>query len=349
MVVPENADPILKKCVTNFLLRPTEIYKFNRIFQGLDVMRTGTIPVSKMFEVCEARRNAYTDALFSLFEIDLEDDEDPQITFDQFIIFITSYCMFESKDIVKFCLYFFDQDKSGYFSQEDAKTLMNILHNVVAPETVKGNVKLSWKKLKFREDDKVDIDDLTNMHREFPKLFAPAFALQNQLMIHYMGEFWWISKKNQIKDHKAAADKLIQYKKAQREKKKRAKAQRKVRRAMGLLRYYLCPCLRYMYDPDWADTHMTDEQKKERQRQMALARRMADLAAKNPKTNVWQAYEKKIDPQLGGSESFVIEKQVKTERHREVRASGRAERKAERLKDKELQTKVVIQTIHIEE
>ena len=39
------------------------------------------------------------------------------------------------------CFFVFDQDKAGYFEEEELKSLMNALHKVKPGETVKGNVK----------------------------------------------------------------------------------------------------------------------------------------------------------------------------------------------------------------
>ena len=65
-----------------------------------------------------------------------------------------------------------------------------------------------------------------------------------------------------------------------------------------------------------------------------IARRKADLAAKNPETAPWKKFEKKLDEQGPG---FIQEKIVKSVRHREQRAETRAEKKAKRRSDEDLQ------------
>ena len=120
-------------------------------------------------------------------------------------------------------------------------------------------------------------------------------------------------------------------KKAKREKKANWKRDQKIKKAMGTLRYFICPCIRFMYDPD-DDRGLTEEQKKERDEK----RRADELATKNPETAHWKQMERRIDPNKGGSESYVIDKVLKTERHREARTTGRADRRAERKADEGL-------------
>lgn len=81
------------------------------------------------------------------------------------MLLVTTYCLFEPPDMLKcklysvhivpyrppppltarfprtVCFFVFDQDKAGYFEEEELKSLMNALHKVKPGETVKGNVK----------------------------------------------------------------------------------------------------------------------------------------------------------------------------------------------------------------
>jgi hypothetical protein len=113
--------------------------------------------------------------------------------------------------------------------------------------------------------------------------------------------------------------------------------QRRIKRKMGIVRYYLCFCLRYRYDDSVEE--LTEEEKAERDRKIALARRMAELAVKNPVTAPWRKFEKKIDPVKGQGEKYVIEKHDKTERPREERRDNRADRRNARKHDEDLRMK----------
>ena len=96
---------------------------------------------------------------------------------------------------------------------------------------------------------------------------------------------------------------------------------------MGLLRYYLCPFCRGFYMDE--NRGLTDDQLRDKLR----LQRLEQLAAKNPVTSGWKKYEKKVKIT---NDDYVVEKQLKTERHRDARSMSRAERRAERTQDDDL-------------
>ena len=81
---------------------------------------------------------------------------------------------------------------------------------------------------------------------------------------------------------------------------------------------------------------LTLEERAERDRLIALARRQADLAAKNPITHPWKKFEAKINPELGGEDDYVEKREQKVERARDDRQHDRTLRKKERKHDPDL-------------
>jgi hypothetical protein len=205
--------------------------------------------------------------------------------------------------VIIVCFYCFDQDKTGYFSVDDLNNLMNVVHNVDRGKTVTGNVKGSWMKLTFK-NDQLDFKEFMKIHNAFPRLFGPAFRLQQLMMIHTMGEVWWTFRKRALQDQKD--DAALKMKQLQQKKEDRAQAKKnkKIKKNMGLVKYYLCPWWRVFYDPSaTAYDKMTAEQKKEADRQMKIARRQAELRMKNPETPYWKKYEEKIALELAELEA----------------------------------------------
>lgn len=239
------------------------------------------------------------------------------------------------------CFYTFDQDKTGFFSIDDLNSLINVVHNVKKDCTVQGNVKISWMKLVF-EGDQIDFEQFSKISNAFPRLFEPAFKMQYQMITHWQGEVWWSLKKRAIQNFKDEADAKIRAIEEKKEKKKKNKKARKIQRNMGLLKYYCCPCFRKYYDPSLtAYDKMTDEEKAERDKQLALQRRQAELRIKNPETAPWIKYNKKIEEaeKMEDGPGYVETKVVGTERRREVRADARAERRKARNEDPDLRLK----------
>jgi len=237
----------------------------------------------------------------------------------------------------------FDQDKTGFFSVDDLNSLVNVVHNVKGGNTVRGNVKISWTKLTF-DGDKIDFAEFSKISNAFPRLFEPAFQLQYQMMRKIMGTRWWDAKKRNNQNVKDEADEKIRRIEAKKEAKRQNKKNRKVQRNMGLLKYYFCPCLRKFYDPTLtAYDHLTEEEKLERDKQIAVARRQAELKIKNPETAQWLKYQRKVEDESAAENSdqmgYVAMKVIATERPREIRADTRAERRKQRHEDPELHLK----------
>ncbi|RYG68414.1 hypothetical protein EON64_05215 [archaeon] len=254
------------------------------------------------------------------------------------------------------CFYCFDQDKSGFFSIDDLNNLMNVVHNVKRGKTVHGTVKASWMHLTFKTDQ-VDFSEFVKIHTAFPRLFEPAFRLQQLMMMHTMGEMWWTLKKRAMQDHKEEVELKLRQQSEKKERKKLQKRNRKIQRNMGLLKYYLCPCFRALYDPTLtAYDKMSEAEKAEFDKQAAVLRRQAELKLKNPETAAWRKYEQKVGlvveegaedskhstPALslvplseGSSASpakvpYLEEKIQSTQRPREERAFTREERRKQR-------------------
>ncbi len=205
---------------------------------------------------------------------------------------------------------------------DDLNRLMNVVHNIRIGKTVTGTVKASWMKLTF-EEDQIDFKQFSKIHTNFPRLFEPAFRLQQQMMVKTMGELWWTLKKRGIQN--AKDDEALKIKKLaeKKEKRKQQKKNKKIQRNMGLLKYYLCPCLRKYYDPASSEMDkLTAEQKLEREQQLKLARRLAELKIKNPETADWLKYQKKVQDELG-----IIEED------REFEIKGKTEMKINEGKD----------------
>lgn len=226
--------------------------------------------------------------------------------------------------------YRYDIDKQGYIAPDDVKSMMNVLHNIIAPDTVRGTVKKSWRELTFSADNKVDFNDLVDINRKFPLIFSPAFNLQMTMMRHFMGESWWTTKKRALVDFKHKADRLLQKKEERKKRKERNKQSRKIIMQMGAFKYYMCPCIRHLYDPDYESQWMSASKRSERDAALKAKRRQDELEAKNPQTHAWDIYEKKINPEKGGNAEIVVEKYENTERFREERQNNRADRKRER-------------------
>jgi hypothetical protein len=148
-------------------------------------------------------------------------DHDGEINFSDFVHFVASYNMLDEMEIMK-CLYLvFDPDKLGYIFVDDCKALMNILHNVKHPDTVFGTVKQEWKNLQFSPDGRIDWMEFLKIHNKSPMVLKPAFRLQQEMQLRFLGEAFWENKKRKLFDDRELADALIRKKKEAKEAKKK--------------------------------------------------------------------------------------------------------------------------------
>lgn len=74
-------------------------------------------------------------------------------------------------------------------------------------------------------------------------------------------------------------------------------------------------------------------EKQRKEEEIKKARKLADLEVKNPETAEWQKFERKIDPEKGGDESYIEHKVVKIKRERNVRVEERKDRKERRKEE----------------
>lgn len=335
--VPET-DAGMAQCMKLFELNKKDVRHLWECFLRVDKMHTGMCNLDDLFKYLKYERNGFTDTFFDLLDI----EQDGEVNFSEFMRFICGYCMMDELELCKVLFYVFDPDKQGFIFVDDMKALMNICHNIKHPDTVKGIVKEEWKKLQFGADGRIEWNEFLKFHNLSPYLFKPVFRLQQEMQIQFLGESFWEGKKRHLYEKKVLADALIQKKKMKKEERKKLAKDRKLKKKMGVLKYYMCPCYRKFYDTDNATDYMTEEEKLERAKRIALARRMADLKAKNPETAAWKKFETKINPEVGGEPEYVEAKVEKIERKRGDRALTRAERKRARMEDEDLQHKFSI-------
>ena len=330
MVVPE-ANNRMKRAIKTFLLSNSDIGKLWKAYNRVDTTRIGKITLDDLFKGYEMENwQLVAESLMALIDVELNDIEPACIDFSDFVTAVCTFCALEPPEVLRFCMFIFDPEKNGFIEVDDLKALMNNLHGVLPPATVFGNQKRSWQVLEFPVNGHIDYEELVEIHAKVPLMLKPIFRLQSCFVNKYLGEKYWEWKKRSIFEAKIRADLLLAKKKAKKEKKARSGVDKKIKKKMGLLRYYLCPFCRSMYEDETYG--LSDDQKRDKER---LAR-LEVLAAKNPFTSGWKKYEKKIKEDKGGSTDYVVEKQLKTERHREARATGRAARRSERTDDPDL-------------
>lgn len=145
----------------------------------------------------------------------------------------------------------------------------------------------------------MEFDDVKEIAERFPSLWFPAFRIQNNMMVRYMGESWWNKKKRQLQDMKNLKAKRKREKELEEDAKFEKLRQRKIRKKMGMIKYYLCPWNRKIYDKMYprrvkeADHGLSAEELAElRRKAREEAKRLEEMMIKNPTTQEWRNYQK---------------------------------------------------------
>lgn len=187
---------------------------------------------------------------------------------------------------------------------------MNIVHNVKAGKTITGAAKASWQKIKFETED-ITFEQFAKIHNAFPRIFEPAFQLQHHMIAHTMGSLWWDHKKQVMQSKRDEAASKLAAIKAEKERRKEERKNRKIKKKMGLFRFYLCPCMRDLFDPTKAPIdHLSEKERAEKEREFQRMKREAELKIKNPETVHWLKYQKKV---IGNEVNGDIDKIIEAE------------------------------------
>ncbi|GMH74120.1 hypothetical protein TrLO_g4790 [Triparma laevis f. longispina] len=321
-----------------------DVGRFWKKFRKLDKEMRGNIDVEDFYEAIEEQRSIYGDGIFELLDI----THAGTISFGEFIQSIIVMCLFEHEEVMKFCFYVFDKDKNGYVEKEELDTMLNVFHHVGQGETLKGNPKKAHSSLKISEDGKVEFDDVKEIAERFPSLWYPAYRIQNNMMIAYMGENWWSKKKQHLQDIKDLKAKRKREKELEEDAKFERLRQRKIRKKMGMLKYYLCPWNRKAYDKMFPrrvkelDHGLSAEELAElRRKAREEAKRLEEMMIKNPETAEWRNYLKskdrkfkvKVAKQKAEEEGIVAKSRPKTQ-------AGDRMARLERRRDRHIKVKI---------
>lgn len=157
--------------------------------------QTCFIPRSQdeFYGLFDAKKNPFGDALFKLVELDGDNEF---LSFSEFVQVVSTFCLFGPEEVLRFAFNVVDEDHSGFVSLEELDNLASWLHEG-------GPANLNTAILRIKEkydqgDGQFSFQTFKTMHREFPFLLHPAFALQEHMMAVVMGKRWWERKQREL-------------------------------------------------------------------------------------------------------------------------------------------------------
>ncbi|CBJ33427.1 conserved unknown protein [Ectocarpus siliculosus] len=237
-------DDRLLKSIKILDLSNTDLAKVFRLFCKYDTAQRGCLSLANVYKMLGEKKSIFGDSLFEL--IGIRDFQ--ELTFSEWLDAITTFCLFEEEEILRFCFFILDREKNGYIEKDEMRMLVNMLYNIDPVKGPTGNTKVAFDKLSVQQDGKIEFWEFELFNKAFPSLFFPAFRLQVKMMQAVWGEAWWGRKKRNFQDRLELRRKHEEEDRLADANRLEAMRQRRIKRKMGACKYFCWPCGRAEYD-----------------------------------------------------------------------------------------------------
>eukprot|EP00752_Nemacystus_decipiens_P006885 g6184.t3 len=264
-----------------------------------------------------------------------------ELAFSEWLDAITTYCLFEEEDILRFCFFILDREKNGYIEKDEMRMLVNMLYNIDPVKGPTGNTKVAFEKLSVQQDGKIEFWEFELFNKAFPSLFFPAFRLQVKMMQAVWGEKWWGRKKRKLQDNLEERRRNEEMDRLADTNRLENMRQRRIKRKMGACKYYCWPCGRAEYDKMFprANIVVADPEADEAERQRKIAEDKARLQREmearylNPETQEYKKFREKMDAKKQ-KEKNQRDKKPKADSRRPVKLETKADERRLRLENR---------------
>jgi len=186
----------------------------------------------------ETKKNILTEGLLDLVETESPSYE----SFGEFIDILCIWCTFDIDDIVKYCYFIIDREKTGTCNKLEVKYFVRQIWNY----NTSSNIEVGLEYLDRFDggDGLITYQEFLEMVRLFPQTFSPAFALQTNFYRNSFGLDWWENTKRDYADNVAQKkkDELERLKKLIKDQEGQSNQQLEalVMKRMGIF-YYIAP------------------------------------------------------------------------------------------------------------
>lgn len=163
--------------------------------------RSGVMEQDEFFKVLDEDKTVFGTALFSL----IDDDSSGTLSFEEYVKVLTTYCVFNKKDMLRFIFDVFDTDGSGNLDEDE---FIAMCVQINATPFFPGNLQKAFGSFDTSGDGLIDFDEFIAIERKYPMLLFPAFHLQDVMQRRTLGQKRWTA----ILRHKAQHERIEAYK-----------------------------------------------------------------------------------------------------------------------------------------
>ncbi|CAM9895582.1 unnamed protein product [Scytosiphon promiscuus] len=332
-------DDRLLKSIKILDLSNTDLAKVFALFCKHDTAQRGCLSLANVYKMLGEKKSIFGDSLFEL--IGIRDFQ--ELTFSEWLDAITTFCLFEEEDVLRFCFFILDREKNGYIEKDEMRMLVNMLYNIDPVKGPTGNTKVAFEKLSVQQDGKIEFWEFELFNKAFPSLFFPAFRLQVKMMQAVWGESWWGRKKRKLQDNLEERRKHEEEDRLADSNRMEAMRQRRIKRKMGACKYFCWPCGRAEYDKMFprANIVVVDPAVEEAERLRKLAEDKARLQREmearylHPETQEYKKFKEKLDAKKE-KEKDRRDKQPKGNSRRPVKREKNADDRRLRLENRRI-------------
>ena len=182
-------EPRLARCSEVFRLDAKEINKFYDVYKKLDKTRAEVIPSDVFFAGFHHKEGTQIgDALLELIDVDNSD----QLTFPEFVQLVCTFAFFEEAEVLRLCFFVLDATKRGHCRPDELEYFLLKLWD---DDDSRLAEHIDFAKIDVDHDGRLQFREFKLMHQKNPKVLYPAFKMQADLKIAFLGNSFWKAKK----------------------------------------------------------------------------------------------------------------------------------------------------------
>jgi Ca2+-binding EF-hand superfamily protein len=180
----DHAAELLPVC-RKFHLHARHVREFQALFKQLDINKSGTVERAELFALLQEPLTLFSDAIFDLVQCSSEGG----LRLSEFIEALSTFALLGKEDILRFCFFALDRDKSGFLDHRELHLLCELLHG--RPGERVPNIELVLTGFDRDRDGRISFSEFVKINKRFPLLLWPAFRLQARIEEAIMGRDWW--------------------------------------------------------------------------------------------------------------------------------------------------------------
>ena len=184
---------IIIEIMTRFFIQNNQMEILFKKFKELDVTKSGFLKINDLFYLINENPNKSIVSFFlGNFFISIEKKDNNKITFEEFIPYLISYCIYNQ-----------DQIKEFIFNILDTNNNLSITRNEII-RLFSSKVKLftnytqAIRNYQFNQSDQITLEDFIEMCNNLPFIYYPAMKLQSLFRTNYIGEEFWSKLQSHI-------------------------------------------------------------------------------------------------------------------------------------------------------